>query len=92
MAIDEKASIQATEPADAAVIDNELPAYRAISPGSIVSVVLGIASVFCFTDLWFLLVVAAAIAIGLLSLRKIRRLPEVLTGAAYARTGIGAAA
>ena len=57
MAIDEKASSQTDDPADAAVIDNELPAYRAISPGAIVTLVLGIASVFCFTDFWFLLVV-----------------------------------
>jgi hypothetical protein len=89
VAIDEKAPTPRTEPADAPVIENELPAYRAISPGAVLTLVLGIASVFCFTDFWFLLVVAAAIVIGVLSIRKIRRLPEVLTGAVYAQAGIG---
>jgi hypothetical protein len=91
VAIDEKVSNKTADPADAAVIDNELPAYRAISPGAIVTLVLGIASVFCFTSLWFLVVVALAMVIGLLSIRKIRRLPDVLTGAVYARVGIALA-
>jgi len=91
VAIDDKPYHQTADPAEAAVIDNEFPAYRAISAGAILTLVLGIASVFCFADFWFLLVVAAAIAVGLLSIRKIRRLPDVLTGAVYARAGIGLA-
>src|SRR4051794_7286216 len=70
-------------------IENEFPAYRAISSLSILSLVLGVGSVFCFASLWFLILVAASVLVGMMSIRKIRRLPDVLTGAAYARVGIG---
>lgn len=88
MAIDPNPSPPSPAPTAAVAIDNEFPSYRAISPGAVLSLVLGLGSVFCFTSLWFLLVVAASIAIGLLAIRKIRRLPEVLTGANFARVGI----
>ncbi len=91
MAIDQTSPASPPDQKEAAAIDNELPAYRAISPGAVLSLVLGISSVFCFTDLWFLLVVGLSIAIGVLSIRKIGRIPDVLTGAAYARAGIAVA-
>ncbi|WP_435006398.1 hypothetical protein P12x_003970 [Tundrisphaera lichenicola] len=89
MATDQSTTTGTKDPAETEVIENELPAYRAISAGSIVSVVLGVGSVFCFTDLWFLIVAAAGVLVGLLSIRKIRRFPEILTGSNYAKVGIG---
>jgi hypothetical protein len=70
-------------------IDNEFPTYRAISPTAVLSLVFGLASVFCFADLWFLLLSATAVFLGWRSLKKIQQLPEVLTGAGLARVGIG---
>jgi hypothetical protein len=72
-----------------AAIENEFPTYRAISSTAVLSLFFGVAAVFCYADLWFLLSVAAAVILGLFSLKKIRRFPEVLTGAGLARLGIG---
>ena len=89
MAID---SQPALEPArDSSVIENEIPAYRAISARAVTSVVLGLASVFCFTSLSFLLLVLVAVLFGWSALVAIRRYPEVLTGAGLARTGMALA-
>jgi len=74
---------------DSPVIENEIPAYRAVSAGAVTSLVLGLASVFCFTSLWFLFLVAASVLFGWNALRTIRRLPEILTGAGLAKAGIG---
>jgi len=89
VAIDQSSSTSSVDPAPMPAIENEFPAYRAISSMSILSLVLGVGSVFCFASLWFLILVAGSVLVGLLSIRKIRRLPDVLTGAAYARVGIG---
>ena len=83
-----------TSPADSMAkpaIDNEFPTYRAISSTAVLSLVFGVGSVFCYADLWFLLMVAAAVALGWYSIRKIRELPEVLTGSGLAKVGIGIA-
>ncbi len=72
-------------------IDNEFAHYRAISPMAIVSMLLGGASVLAFVNLWFLLIAAAAILTGVLSIRKIRRLNDIFTGEGYARAGIALA-
>jgi hypothetical protein len=70
------------------VIDNEIPAYRAISPGGIFSLILGVLSILSYTSQWFLLFAAGAIVLGALTVAKIRRMPDVLTGERFAQTGI----
>jgi Domain of unknown function (DUF4190) len=69
-------------------IENEIPAYRAISPGAIFSLILGILSFFSYTSLWFLALSIGAVVIGALSMRKIRRMPDILTGEKFAQAGI----
>ena len=91
MAIDQTPSTSPPDSKGLPAIDNEFPTYRAISPTAVLSMVFGLGSVFCFADLWFLLMTAASVALGLHSLKKIRELPEVLTGANLARVGIGIA-
>ncbi len=88
MAIDPQATMIPPDRGSEPVIDNEIPAYRAISPGSVFSLILGVGSVFCFTDLWFLVVAGAAVVFGLLALKRIRQYPEILTGSNFARAGI----
>jgi hypothetical protein len=72
-------------------IDNELPAYRALSPLAVLSVVLGIASILVFTSLNFAVLAGIAIVAGLLAQRQIRRQPEIWTGTSMAKLGIGVA-
>ncbi len=72
-----------------APIENEIPAYRAVSPMAVGSLVTSIASVFCFANTWFVLVALLAIAMGLVALRSIKRFPDLYTGASLARAGIG---
>ena len=88
MAIDPHPPTIPADPGSDPVIDNEIPAYRAISAGAIFSLVLGLIAVFCFTDLWFLLVAGGAVVAGLLAIKKIRQYPDILTGATFARVGI----
>jgi hypothetical protein len=89
VAIDQTTSTGSAESPPTSAIENEFPTYRAISSLSILSLVLGIGSVFCFASPWFLLVVAGSVLAGWLAIRRIRRLPDILTGTAYARVGIG---
>ncbi len=88
MAIDPSLTSSPPGPGVDPVIDNEIPAYRAINPMAIFSTILGVGAVFCFTDLWFLIVAVAAAGTGLLAIRKINRYPDVLTGAGFAKVGI----
>jgi Domain of unknown function (DUF4190) len=69
-------------------IENEIPAYRAISPGALVSLVLGIVSILCYASQFFLVTAAAAIGAGALAVRKIRQRPDTLTGEKFAQAGI----
>ncbi len=91
MALDQTPSPAATESLAPPAIDNEFPTYRAISSLAVFSLVFGLASVFSFASLWFLLLAGAAVVSGWMALRKISRFPEILTGASYARVGIGVA-
>lgn len=70
------------------VIENEIPAYRAISRLAVLSLVLGVLSVFCFADLTFLVAAVAAVVTGYLAERRIQRLPEILTGRGLAQAGL----
>jgi Domain of unknown function (DUF4190) len=74
--------------ADAPIIENEFPAYRAISPMAVISLILGLVSILSFADFSFLLAALAAIVTGALAARKIHRMPEVLTGRGFAHAGI----
>jgi len=89
VASDSKSAPRSINDLDTSVIENEIPAYRAVSAGAVTSLVLGLASVFCFTSLWFLTLVAASILFGWNALRTIRRLPDILTGTGLAKAGIG---
>jgi hypothetical protein len=75
--------------AEEPVIENEFPAYRAISAMAVTSLLFGVLSILCFADSWFLVAAVAAIVTGALATRKIQRLPDVLTGRALAQAGIG---
>jgi hypothetical protein len=70
-------------------IENEIPAYRAVSPLAVASLLMGLGSVFAFADLKFVIVGALAVVAGLYAARKIHRFPDILTGASLAKAGIG---
>lgn len=79
-----------TEPASErlSALENEIPSYRAISTAAIVSLVLGLISFLNIASLWFLIASAGAVLSGVLALRRIRRFPDLLTGAGLAKAGI----
>lgn len=84
MAIDsQQPALAAATPA----IDNEVPAYRAVSPMAVTSLILGLLAILSFVDMTFLLAGAGAIVTGVLATRKIQRVPEVLTGRTLAQVG-----
>jgi hypothetical protein len=91
VAIDQTPTPLTSPPDSAAIpaIENEFPTYRAISSLAVFSLVFGLGSVFCYASLWFLLLSAGSVILGIMSIRKIRQLPEVLTGAGIAGFGIG---
>lgn len=88
MAIDSNPTPSKPEMASASAIENELPTYRAISPHAVLSLILGVLSLLCFTHRFFLTFAAAAILLGLYADRRIRRLSDVLTGRGLAQAGI----
>lgn len=75
--------------ADLPVIENEVPAYRALSRAAIASLVFGMASIFSFVSIYFVALGVLAIAFGVAAQRNIRRLPDVLTGSRMANAGTG---
>ncbi len=74
------------------VIDNEVPAYRALAASAIVSLVLGVASIFSFASISFAWLGVGGVLAGVLALRTIRRLPDVYDGAKLAKAGIATSA
>jgi hypothetical protein len=72
----------------AEVIENEIPAYRAIYPMAVISLLLGLVSAFSFADPLFLIAGALALIVGLFAEWKIRKLPDVYTGRGLAQAGI----
>lgn len=88
MSIEQKPTSQATGTAPVSAIENELPTYRAISPVAVVSLVCGVLSLLSFAHWVFLLVAAAAIALGIFADRKIQRFSDILTGRGIAQAGI----
>jgi hypothetical protein len=80
-------SAQLGTPAGAA-IENEIPSYRAITPAAVGSLVFGLSGILCYVNLWFLAACAVAVLLGAIALRKIKRQPDIYTGAGYAHAGI----
>lgn len=81
----------AAEPASPsdAVIENEFPAYRAISRGAVFAAMFGALSIFCFADPWYFLIFPIlAIVTGVLADRRIQRFSDVLAGRKIAQAGI----
>ena len=73
---------------EASPIENELAAYRAIAPNSVVSLIFGVLSGLAFADPRFLIASGLAILCGALALRAIHRQSDILTGGGLARVGI----
>lgn len=71
------------------VIENEIPAYRAIAPGAVFALIFGILAVLSFASEWFLAFAVLAILLGFLAERKIKRMPDLLTGTGLAQAGMG---
>ncbi len=69
-------------------IENEIPAYRAISPLAIASLLLGLLSFFTFVNVWLGIAGVLAIVAGVIAERKIRRYPDMFTGRGLAQAGI----
>ncbi|WP_406700380.1 DUF4190 domain-containing protein [Singulisphaera sp. Ch08] len=88
MALDQDQKPSASISAPTSGIDNEIAAYRAISPAAILSLLCGVVAVLSFTSWFFLVFTIAAIALGLSAERRIRRDPEIWTGRKMAQAGI----
>lgn len=89
MAIDQKVVKESAEstPAPPPAIENELPAYRAISAQAIFSLIFGVLSILSIATPWFLLAAAISVLLGILADRKIQRHPDMLTGRGFAQAG-----
>ncbi len=88
MALDPNLPTRARTEQASPVIDNEIPAYRAVSGMAITSLLLGMLTAMTFIDSAFLLAGLGAIVFGVLARRKIHRMPDVLTGDKLAQVGI----
>jgi hypothetical protein len=73
---------------DPHIDNNEVPAYRAISPLAAMTVVAGLGSILTFTSPYFAILGVFAIFLGVVARREIRRLSDVLTGEKLANAGI----
>ena len=88
MALHSSASFEANPITTDAVIENEIPTYRAISPLALASAGFGALSALAFTaPLWFAAPVLAFLT-GFWAERKIRMKSDVLTGRSFAQAGI----
>lgn len=74
--------------ADASIIENEIPTYRAVSPLAVASALLGLGSLAAFIDPWFLVLAVLAVISGALADRKIQLYSDVLTGRKLAQAGL----
>jgi hypothetical protein len=80
--------IDAEQQPAGSVIENELPAYRAISKLAVFSVIFGFLAVFSFAHLTFFLFAILAIIVGAAANVSIKRYPDMLTGRGLASAGI----
>lgn len=69
-------------------IENEIPTYRAVSPTAVASLGLGVLSALSFTSLFWTSTAVLAVVFGVVSLRSLKRFPDVLTGRSFAQAGI----
>jgi hypothetical protein len=69
-------------------IDNEVAAYRALSKMAIISVILGLASIFTFTTDYLAVLGLAGLVAGIISITTIKRHPDIYTGEKLANLGI----
>jgi hypothetical protein len=89
VATDQKTRIVAAEfDPSGAPIENELPAYRAISRSAVFSLLVGALSICCFAHPFFYLFAFLSVALGIWANYSIRRRPDMLTGARVANVGI----
>ena len=89
MATDQKTSTLNTDPElPDSVIENELPAYRAISVRAVFSLVCGAIAIFTFAHPFFYLAAILAVVLGIVAHRAIRQHPDMLTGHGIANAGI----
>ena len=89
MATDQKTSTLSIDPElSGSVIENELPAYRAISVRAIFSLVFGAIAIFTFAHPFFYVAAILAIVLGIVAHRTIRQNSDMLTGHGLANAGI----
>ena len=89
MATDQNTSTLSPDSEDfGSPIENEIASYRAISNLAIFSLVFGMLSVFCLANPLFYAASVAAIVLGVLAHRSIRKYPDMLTGMGLANAGI----
>jgi len=89
VALDQNVTPSAPETTRTSAIENEIPAYRAISPFAVVSLICGILAILSFANWYFLAFSVGAIALGIQADRRIKRDPEIWTGKGLAQAGIG---
>lgn len=89
MSIESELRIKETEPQTGSAIENELAAYRAISPRAIFALILGALSILSFASPYFLIFAVAALIVGYTADRNIQRFPDILTGRRMAQAGVG---
>lgn len=70
-------------------LENELSGYKTISGGAIFSVVLGVFSILMFVDMNFFFIPLIGLFIGVRSLKRIQRYPDVYSGLKLAQAGVG---
>ena len=87
MATDHKSSNVLSEPTESSPIENELPAYRAISSRAVLSVLCGILAVFSIASPFFYIFAVLAVVVGFTADWNIQRYPDILTGRGLAQTG-----
>jgi hypothetical protein len=87
VALDQNLTPPLPREATASAIENELPAYRAISPHAVLALLCGLLAILSFTSWFFLVFAVGAIGLGVLAERKIRRDPEIWTGRGLAQAG-----
>lgn len=79
----------AVEPTAPSVgLDYVIPAYRAVSPSAVASLLLGLLAGASFVEPTFFAAAVLAILVGLAAERTIRRMPEIYTGRGLAQAGI----
>jgi hypothetical protein len=89
VATDQKTSIVAAEfDSTGSPIENELPAYRAISKAAVLSVLCGALSICSFAHPFFYLFGLVAVVLGFWANLSIKRYPDMITGSRLANAGV----